>query len=165
MTVKIKCYINNPFNCSFNSMILQPLSKTHIQAKSMILFFNSRFHTTSCLFSHFKGIWNSTRPDMHYQNQFFIFFTSLYFIQPLHYSDHNALARSGCKNVLISFDSCPPKPRSLLTFVSVNLAFFGGKKKCLEKRGSSNTNRIQPTNSVRDQTQRSAHSQHQCVTQ
>ncbi len=86
----------------------------------------SRFHRTNSPFSYFKSIRNSTGPDMHYQIQFLIFFTSLHFIHPLRYSNHNALASSGCKNVLISFDSCPchPTPSGFLPrfCVSVNLA-------------------------------------------
>ncbi len=76
----------------------------------------SRFHRTNSPFSYFKSIRNSTGPDMHYQIQFLIFFTSLHFIHPLRYSNHNALASSGCKNVLISFDSCPVTPLPLVFF-------------------------------------------------
>lgn len=97
----------------------------------------SRFHRTNSPFSYFKSIWNSTRPDMHYQIQFLIFFTSLHFIHPLRYSNHNALASSGCKNVLISFDSCPLSPHSLrfssLLLCLCELGLFGGPHKSVPR--------------------------------
>lgn len=100
-----------------------------------MIFFILRFHTTDSLFSYFKSIWNSTRPDMHYQIQFFIFFTSLHFIHPLCYSNHNALASSVSKNVLISFDSCPLSPHSLRFSYPLlclcELGLFGGPHKSI----------------------------------
>lgn len=111
----------------------------------------SRFHRTNSPFSFFKSIWNSTRPDMHYQIQFFIFFTSLHFILPLRYSNHNALASSGCKNVLISFDSCPLSSRSLrfssLLLCLCELGLFGGPhKSILRSEGPApHTERNPPT--------------------
>lgn len=72
---------------------------------------------------------------MHYQIQFFIFFTSLHFIHPLCYSNHNALASSGSKNVLISFDSCPLSPHSLRFSYPLlclcELGLFGGPHKSI----------------------------------
>lgn len=83
-------------------------------------------------------------------------FFSLRFVQPFHYSNHNAVARKGPTNALISFDSCTLPPHRLWFSTPLlclwELGFFGDPhKRFLKSEGLDchrATHRLQLTDTV-----------------